>query len=301
MDEVAMKTPQSWIHLPVAAAVAGLVGYGSAFLSAPERSARGADGGPTASELALALAELRAEQARLSERLAALPAVAPSAGTPGRAPLQDLEQAIAAYMAKQLELEARDGLEDELAPADLESAAIADRIVSGQVEGDELEALWQKLRDEGRIDAVLAEIERASRLSPNNPDLQSELGKAYLQKLFDVGMGPMAAAWGEKADRAFDRALELDETHWEARFQKALALSNWPTFLGKQGESVRQFEVLMEQQERGAARGEQAWTYFFLGNLYDQGGQREKALATWKRGATRFPESEELRAKTEGK
>lgn len=290
---------KDWIHLPVAAVVAALVGFGSSFLAAPERAARGTS--DETAELGAALDELRAEQARLAARLAALPAPT-SAPVSTRAPAVNLDEAIAAYMARQLTdgtgaADAGDGTE----AADLESAAIADRILSGQVTGDELSALWQKLRDEKRIDGVLAEIERQASNSPNNPDLQNELGKAYLQKLFDVGMGPMAAAWGQKADTAFDRALELDENHWEARFHKAVALSNWPTFLGKQKEAIQQFEILVEQQERGVPRPEQAMSYTFLGNLYDQGGDHAKALATWRRGVSRFPDDANLRQKTEGR
>ncbi len=290
---------KNWIHLPIAAVVAALIGYGSTRLAAPERAARGA--APESSELLAALAELRAEQTRLAERLATLPSAPASAPVAQRVPAQDLDEAIAAYMAKRVGGEASSDHSSGSAPADLEGAAIADRILTGQVEGDELEALWQTLRDEKRIDAVLAEIERQAGLAPNNPDLQSELGQAYIQKLFDVGIGPLASVWGEKADRAFDRALELDDTHWEARFNKAMALSNWPTFLGKQGESVRQFEILMEQQEHAAPSAKQAWTYTFLGNLYDQMGEGEKARATWQRGAARFPGNEQLRRKTEAR
>lgn len=288
---------KNWLHLPLAAVVAALIGYASTRLAAPARAARGAP--PQSSELLATLAELRAEQVRLAERLATLPSATVGAPAAQRAPAQDLDEAIAAYMAKRVGGEPSPAQLAGSAPADLESAAIADRILTGEVEGDELEALWQTLRDEKRIDAVVAEIERQAALAPNNPDLQSELGQAYIQKLFDVGIGPMASVWGEKADQAFDRALELDDTHWEARFNKAIALSNWPTFLGKQGESVRHFEILMEQQERGAPAAEQAWTYTFLGNLYDQMGEGEKARATWQRGAARFPENDQLRRKTE--
>ena len=291
---------KNWIHLPIAAVVAALVGYGSARFSAPERAARGADpSGASAPDLSATLTELRAEQQRLSERLAALPGV-PASAPSSRVPVQDLDEAIAAYMAKRIGTEASDALPGG-GPSDLEIAAIADRIVSGQVGGNELETLWEKLRDEKRIDAVVAEIERQAALAPNNPDLQTEAGKAYLQKMFDVGVGPMAASWGEKADKAFDRALALDDTHWDARFNKAFSLSSAPTFLGLQGESVKQFEILMEQQERTAPADDQAWTYYFLGNLYDQMGDPEKAKSTWQRGAARFPDNEDLRQKTEGR
>jgi tetratricopeptide (TPR) repeat protein len=290
-----MKTA---LQLPLAAGVALLVGALSALVGPAGRGAevRGGTNGE-ASELRRALDELRSEQQALAQRVASLP-TAPSAAPTTRAPAQDLDAAIAAYMAQQINGDASDFSVGD-SPADLESAALAERILSGQVKGDELDALWQKLREEKRIDAVLAEIEHQAELAPNNPDLQNELGQAYLQKLFDVGMGPMAGVWGERADKAFDRALELDETHWDARFNKALSLSNAPAFLGLQTESRKQFEILMEQQERGAASPEQVSTYYFLGNLYDQGGEHEKALEVWKRGSQRFPDSESLRTKLE--
>jgi len=289
------------LQLPLAAGVAVLVGALSALFAS---SGRGAEARDTASgefgELRAALGELRGEQQALAQRLANLPSASGAAPTAARAPAQDLDAAIAAYMARQLSDGAGERAAGE-APADLESAALAERILSGQVKGDELEALWLKLRQEKRIDAVLAEIEHQAELAPNNPDLQTELGKAYLQKLFDVGIGPMAGVWGQRADKAFDRALELDDTHWEARFEKALSLSSSPAFMGLQGESRRQFEILMEQQERTAPAPEQMQTYYFLGNLYDQGGEHDKALAVWKRGLQRFPDSERLRTKLEAR
>src|SRR5262249_12430578 len=114
------------------------------------------------------------------------------------------------------------------------------------------------------------------------------------------GIGPMASAWSEKAQQAFDRALELDDHHWNARFSKALALSNAPAFLGRQGEAMHQFEILMEQQEHAALAPEQVATYRFLGNLYAQNGEQEKALATWRRGLQRFPDDADLLAKIGG-
>lgn len=291
---------QHWIHYPLAAVVAGLVGFASARLAPARASERAAEPGPSLAELARTLEELRTENARLAERLAALPAPV-EVQTSRRAPPQDLDAAIAAFMAREFEAGASDGTLTLAAggASDSEAAAIAERILSGLVTGVELDALWQKLREEKRIDAVVAEIERAAGSAPSNPDLQTELGRAYLQKLFDVGVGPMAGVWGNKADQAFDQALALDPGHWEARFDKAVALSNWPAFLGKQDEAIRHFELALEHQERAAPRDDHALTYQFLGNLYDQTGDHEKALALWRRGATRFPDDETLRAKTE--
>jgi len=291
-----------WMQLLLAAVVAAAVGAVVPLLGDSRRKVDAARGDEDLSALEGALAEARAQQATLAERLAALSSASAPAST--RAPVQDLDQAIAEYMARQLTAEGGDAPASDgraAAPGELEAAAIADRIVSGEVTGDELEALWLKLRQEKRVDAVVAEIERQAEVEPGNPDLQNELGKAYLQKLFDVGVGPMASVWGEKADHAFDRALELDDSHWEARFHKALSLSSAPEFLGLRGEAVRQFEILMERQEAGAASGEQVMTYLFLGNMYAQKGEAEKAQATWQRGLRRFPGNADLLSKTEGK
>jgi len=290
-----MKT---WIHLPAAALVAGLVGFGSAFLNTPARgaSAARAEDGELA-RLRERLATLEREQRELADALAATPAVA--APAPTREPVVDLDRRIADYMARREERAAAGARASGPVGVDPEVRALADRILLGQVSGIELEQLWQKLRDEKRIDAVLAEIERQAANAPNDPDLASELGKAYIQKLFDAGVGPLAGVWGEKADKSFDRALELDPEHWNARFEKAIALSNWPAFLGKQGEAARQFELLREQQERSAPQAGHARTYFFLGNLYEQMGQREKAAAAWSRGLELFPDDAQLRARSQ--
>lgn len=285
-----------WIHLPAAALVAGLVGFGSAFLSNPARgAAAGRSDDAELARLRERLTALELAQDELARNLAAAPTAPAPAAT--REPALDLDRAIADFMAR----EAARTAEVERTALDLgldpEVRALADRILLGQVRGLELEELWQRLREEKRIDAVLAEIERQAASAPNNPDLAAELGKAYIQKLFDAGVGPLAGVWGEKADKAFDRALELDPEHQGARFEKAIALSNWPAFLGKQGEAARQFELLREQQERSAPQAGHARTYFFLGNLYEQMGEGEKAAAVWARGLELFPDDAQLRAR----
>jgi len=285
-----------WIHLPAAALVAGLVGFGSAFLSAPARgAAAGRTEEPELARLRERLTALQQAQEELARTLAATPLAPAAAAT--REPAIDLDRAIADFMAREGTRTAEVERSDDASGADSEVRALADRILLGQVHGIELEELWQRLREEKLIDGVVAEIERQAASSPNNPDLAAELGRAYIQKLFDAGVGPLAGVWGEKADKAFDRALELDPEHQGARFEKAIALSNWPAFLGKQGEAARQFELLREQQERSPAQPGHARTYFFLGNLYDQMGEGDKAAAIWARGLDFFPDDAQLRTR----
>jgi cytochrome c-type biogenesis protein CcmH/NrfG len=68
--------------------------------------------------------------------------------------------------------------------------------------------------------------------------------------------------------------------------------------MGKQPEAIRQFEVLLSNQEALPARPEFAQTYLFLGNLYHQKGDQEKAAETYKKGAGLFPQNDELARKS---
>jgi tetratricopeptide (TPR) repeat protein len=159
--------------------------------------------------------------------------------------------------------------------------------------------LWKELFQAGLGDQVLAELEARAERDPNDPNARCDLAQAYLQKLFNVPMGPEQGLWGTKADKAFDAALALDENHWEARFGKAVALSNWPAFLGKQPEAIKHFEVLIQQQARQASQPHFVNTHLILGNMYMQVGQKDKALATWQTGAAQFPSNESLRKQIE--
>jgi tetratricopeptide (TPR) repeat protein len=158
----------------------------------------------------------------------------------------------------------------------------------------ERQEVFERLREAGRIDEYVQAIEALAAADPENADLQVALGHAYLQKLFGVST-PEAGTWALKSDAAFDRALELDEENWGARFSKAVALSNWPAFMGRGPEAIEHFETLLEQQaEAPEQRDEYAMTYLFLGNMYQAAGDTERAVATWKAGLALFPGSDDL-------
>jgi tetratricopeptide (TPR) repeat protein len=224
------------------------------------------DDGPTEDELAAALERWHAAhpegEAQLAEARAALPPVA----------------------------------EGELDLATIPIATLVRELARAGFGDDGQQAIFEQLRALGRIDEYVAEMERLAAADPNDPALQVALGHAYLQKLFGMGASPEVGAIAWKSDQAFDRALELDPTSWDARFTKAVALSNWPAFLGRGSEAIEHFELLIEQQEAQAPQAHFAYPYLYLGNMYQASGERPQAIATWKEGLARFPEDAGLLA-----
>lgn len=167
-------------------------------------------------------------------------------------------------------------------------------LTAGTLDYDGREALWQKIREAKQTDAVIALFEARAKADPSNPDLQTELGEAYLAKIQEVGGGPLAGVWADKADKAFDRALVLDERHVQARFMKAMSLSFWPPVFGKQAQAVKQFEILIEQQLNSAPSDWQSQAYLMLGNLHLQMGKPDQAKLTYQQGLAIYPEHADL-------
>ncbi len=157
-------------------------------------------------------------------------------------------------------------------------------------------ALWKQLAAEGRADEVLAAVRARAEAAPHDPELQVELGQAYIARISEVGNSPLAGVLATQADQAFDRALAIDPGHYSARFNKAISLSFWPPALGKQPAAIAEFERLVAQQAQMTQEPRFAETHLLLGNLYQQTGKPEQALAAWQLGATLFPQHEGLAA-----
>lgn len=187
-------------------------------------------------------------------------------------------------------------------PVDGDARRVEDalaQLLSDDLDDGQKQELWSAMSKAGLSDELVAAFEARVERDPNDPDLRVELGAAYLQKIFEVGNGPAAGLWAMKADAAFDAALELEPEHWDARFTKAVSLSFWPPALGKQNAAIEQFQVLLEQQKGQPKEPRFAQTYLFLGNMYQQTGQAEKALATWQEGLALYPADAELASQVE--
>ena len=250
------------------------------------------------------LAELRSANEAVARTLAArgdtLAAAAAPVSESGEAEIAAALQRWRAAHPAEVQRSAEERAKPEPSAAELDFAKVSIgelvRELSRTGLGDrERQELFQRLRDSGRIDEYVAKIEELAAANPNDPVLQVALGNAYLQKLFGVSSGPEMGTWAYKSDGAFNRALELDDHNWDARFVKAVSLSNWPAFLGRGPEAIANFEELLDQQSEVRPRDEFAMTYLFLGNLHQANGDTEKALAVWREGLAKFPLVEELR------
>jgi len=298
-----MKTPAI---LLAAAAVAGATSAALTLVLSPPR-ARGPAPAPGPVEpdgltaLARELDALRRSSEEQARELEELRLAATRPASAARVPLDEIDKAVRRHLA---------GLDVPPVPGSAGAAQAGTAAVPPLPSGDELFArlleadlddgavqlLWQEVRDAGRTDEVLALFEARADAAPNDPDLRVDLGEAYLQKIQEVGSGPLAGVYATKADQAFDRALELDPGHWNARFDKAIALSFWPPVFGKQTAAIQQFEILVEKQRALGAEPRFAATHLLLGNMYQQIGEAEKARAAWRLGLELFPEDEDLRA-----
>lgn len=251
----------------------------------------------TSADLEARLVDIDARLRELSERLVQIDRLQTSA--PQRAATEPvaadaIEAAVAKYLGK---APAKPVVSPPASALDQQQAIAKANELAGDFE--QLEAIWSEIQKSGHEEAVLAHLKSLADADPRSAKAQFEYGNALIASLQDkpvAKQGPAAML----ADAAFDRALKADPTHWGARFTKATSLTFWPKITGKHIEAVKHFEVLMEQQEKGAPKPEYAQTYLFLGNMHAANGDREKAQAAYDRGLRWFPNSEELKQQRAG-
>jgi cytochrome c-type biogenesis protein CcmH/NrfG len=175
-----------------------------------------------------------------------------------------------------------------------------DALVSPQVPYAQKQETWNQLRQAGKLDQTIGELERRMAADPRAPEYPAALGQAYLQKCGTLQDVREQGILGMQADKVFDTALGVDPSNWEARFYKAMAMSYWPASLNKGDEVIGHFQTLVQQQEALAPQPQFAETYLWLGDQYQKSGHADEARATWQRGAGLFPSNEKLQARLAG-
>ncbi|MHC4380215.1 MAG: tetratricopeptide repeat protein, partial [Planctomycetota bacterium] len=257
--------------------------------------------------IAQSMESMSARMGQFEQRLDALPTADQGASHPGFDRSLDaaeinrlIEEALAAHDVDDTGTASENSSEEmQLAQAreDLLDRSVG-LFLDENLSDEDREALWDELKELGLIEEAISLLETEVANDPENADLINQLGYAYLQPIIRDGVAGMdASKWSVKADQTYDRVLELDPEHWEARFSKAISYSFWPPMFGKQPEAIRHFEILVDQQSNRSAQPEYAQTHILLGNLYEQSGDHEAAMATWQLGADRYPEDADLRKK----
>lgn len=173
------------------------------------------------------------------------------------------------------------------------AAAVIDQLLRAGA-GPRSEQLWEELRALDAIDAAVARFEELAAGNPGSPDAQTLLGTAYIQQMLAANDEQQRIELGRKIEAQFDKALELQPDHWEARFRKAVGLSYGDALSGRRGAAIAQFERLVRQQENLSPQPHHAQTFLYLGRLYAEQGDRERAEEIWRRGLASHPQQQDL-------
>jgi tetratricopeptide (TPR) repeat protein len=253
----------------------------------------------TVEELAGDAARLRDETEQLEGRLAQIERTRPRTSPARTYDEDEIGAAVERWLAAN-ELDPKRRTE---APTTAATSAASDLTMVQLLEffddrqgfGLEAQLMYGEVRAAGRMDELVAAMEARVEADPNDPEAQAALGITYLQKLFGLGATPEAGQTAVSADQAFSRALDLDPRNTGARFMKAIALSNWPSFMGKTGEALEHFEILRKQVEE-PGRPDEGFErlYLYLGNTYQRIEEHEKATEAWRAGLDFYPGNAEL-------
>jgi tetratricopeptide (TPR) repeat protein len=182
-----------------------------------------------------------------------------------------------------------------------EFAALQKKVFEGDATTDEQARFWELLRLKPELLAdAMKRLEKAVADNPGDHEARMKLSRAYLAKLFTVPDGPEKGVWSMKAMEQYRKVLEADPNHWEARYSLAFNYSQWPDFLNKRPDAIREFETLRKIQENATPEPQHARTYFQLRQLYLKDGRTEDAKAVLEEGVRRFPDDEELKKAKDG-
>lgn len=147
--------------------------------------------------------------------------------------------------------------------------------------------------DEARELAVRAEEVYRAMLEERPDAVAAHVGIARAQMECRIGAASMMEQMSlmGSIEKHLARVLEIDPEHGEARLLYAALLYNVPPFLGRSDDAISHLEILLGSDDGPRTPD----VYLMLGDLYLRGGETEKAVDVWRRGAERFPDSAALR------
>jgi tetratricopeptide (TPR) repeat protein len=173
-------------------------------------------------------------------------------------------------------------------------------LLSPQADSAQRQGAWKQLRESGKLDQAIAELEHRSGEDPSDAETLAVLGQAYLHKASTVQDIREQGLLGLKADITFEAALKADPKNWEARYVRAFAMAQWPPELNKSQEVMETLVTLVEQQEAQSPQPHFAATYALLGDQYLKASRTDLARETWQRGASLYPTDAALRQRLAG-
>jgi hypothetical protein len=168
-------------------------------------------------------------------------------------------------------------------------------LVSPQSTFEQKQAEWKRLKETGKLEQAITELEQRAANDPQTAENVVALGVAYLKSAGSIEDAREKAILAMKADQTLETALTLDPSNWEARYTKAVGMFYWPPELNKGQEVIEQFQMLVQQQETQPPQPQFARSYLWLGEQYQKSGQADYAAQVWQRGAALFPGNEELK------
>ncbi len=268
-------------------AILGVAVVGSAIGMYASRSAKSA-AAPTGVR-AVSTAQPAPENNPLAQPAAATPATA----TPAQPVPADTGDSKPAAVASAIATGAK-----EIDPAVKQAI---DSLLSKQLTHEQRRDILKQLVQSGKIDEAISELQQQAANDPNNAELQTALGQAYIEQAAAMkDFSPDKGILVMQAMKSFDAALNDDSANWEARFTRTAVMSHYPAEMNKGQEVIDQFTQLINQQEAQPPQSQFAKTYVALGDQYQKLGQNDYAQATWQAGAQLFPGDKTLQKRLSG-
>jgi tetratricopeptide (TPR) repeat protein len=170
-------------------------------------------------------------------------------------------------------------------------------LVSPQTSYQQRQETWKQLRQAGKLDEAITQLEQRVSDNPGSAGDVTALGEGYYKKAGNTEDVRERAIFAMKGDQTLEAALNLEPSNWEARFTKTAGMSYLPPELNKGQEVIQQFLALIQQQETQTPQPEFARTYVMLGGQYEKAGRADDAVQVWQRGAELFPNDTDLQNK----